>query len=68
MVDEEISAQITEGYIYWHFAGYYMRYTGVICTICSNGVKVLIFYSLKIEMSSILVLFNRKLCVKLLLH
>lgn len=28
MVDEEISAWITKGYIYGHLAGCYMRYTG----------------------------------------
>lgn len=44
MVDEEISAWIAKGYIYWHLAGYYMRYTVVIRTICSNGCEVLIPY------------------------
>lgn len=68
MVDEEISAWITKEYIYWHLAGYYMRHTVVICTICSNGGKVLILYLLEIELFTILVLFNRKLCVELLLQ
>ncbi len=61
MVDEEISAWITKGYIYWHLAGYYMQYIVVTCTICSNGGKVLILYLMEIEMFTILVLFDRKL-------
>ena len=58
MVDEKISAWITKGYIYWHLAGCYIRYTVVIWTIYSNGGKVLILYLLEIEMPTILALFN----------
>lgn len=59
MEDEEISAWITKGYIYWHLAGCCMWYTVEICTISSNGGKVLIPYLLEIEIFTILVLINR---------
>lgn len=66
MVDEEIYAWISEGYIYWHLAGYYMQYIVVICTICSNGGKVFNSpHSLEIEMFTILVLFNGNLRITL---
>lgn len=64
---EKSLSELHEGHIYWHFAGYYMRVTIVICSICSNGVKVSIFCHLKIGILFIPALFNRELCVEFLL-
>lgn len=63
---EKSLSELHKGHIYWHFAGYYMRFTVVICTICSNGVKVLIFCHLEIEILFIPPLFSRELCVEFL--
>ncbi len=68
MVDEEIFTGNTKGFIYGHLAGYYMRYIVVICTICSNGGEVLILCILEIEMFTVLVQFNRRMCAGLLLQ
>lgn len=59
MVDEEISAWITKGYIYWHLAACCMKYTVVTRTISSNGGKASILHLREIEGFTILSRFNK---------